>query len=185
MAESITPALAGFPAGTALETPLPLKLRGIALRPCTASDLGFLRELYHQLRAAELARVPWPPAHKTAFLDSQFGLQHKHYLTHFSSADFLLIEADGGPVGRFYLSRQAGEFLIVDISLLQQWRNSGIGTALIRHAQTLAQAVESSLNLHVDVTNNAARRLYQRLGFVATLQDGPYTAMRWTAATES
>jgi ribosomal protein S18 acetylase RimI-like enzyme len=147
-------------------------------------DIGFLRALYSELRAEEVAQVPWPPEQKAAFLDSQFSLQHKHYLTHFSDADFLLIEAQGRPAGRLYLSRQPQEFLIVDISLLPQWRNSGVGSCLIEYAQTLAKNQNASLSLHVDNRNNAARRLYERLGFVATIQEGPYTGMRWPAAQE-
>lgn len=179
------PALPDFPAGAGLATPAALGLRGFSLRPCGASDIGFLRQLYGQLRADELAQAPWPAEQKAAFLDSQFALQHKHYLTHFSAADFLLLEVAGQSAGRFYLMRQAPEFLIVDISLLPQWRNSGVGSALIRHAQELAKNEGASLNLHVDQRNHAARRLYQRLGFEVMDEEDAYAAMRWRAAARS
>lgn len=171
--------LPDFPAGAGRDTPAALRQRGFSLRPCTAADLGFLRDLYHLLRADELAQVPWPAAQKAAFLDSQFALQHKHYLTHYSAADFLVIEAEGQPAGRLYLSRQAPEYLIVDISLLPPWRNSGVGSALIRHAQALAAHEGATLNLHVEQRNHAARRLYERLGFVATMEEGAHIGMRW------
>jgi len=177
-------ALPAFPAGAALEAPTDLQQRGIRLRPCAAGDISFLTFLYRQLRAAELAPLSWPDVQKDAFLESQFALQHRHYLAHYSAADFLLIEAEGQPAGRFYLSRQTSEFLIVDISLLPQWRNSGVGSALIRHAQEMAKRADASLNLHVDQRNHAARRLYDRLGFVARMEDGPYTSMRWPTVTE-
>ncbi len=179
------PALSEFPVGAGFETPFTLRQQGFSLRPCATSDIEFLRELYGQVRADELAQVPWPTIQKTAFLDSQFALQHKHYLAHFSAADFLLLETAGESAGRLYLVRQAPEFLIVDISLLPQWRNHGIGSALIRHAQQLAQHAGAALNLHVDQRNYAARRLYQRLGFVVTSEDGAHLAMRWCAAEES
>ncbi|AIY41592.1 Acetyltransferase [Collimonas arenae] len=167
-----------------MTAPVSLDACGVSLHACATSDIGFLRDLYHQLRSDELAQVPWPRAHKIAFLDSQFTLQHKHYLSHFKNADFLRIDANGQPIGRIYLSRQAPEFLIVDISLLPAWRGNGIGSALIRHIQILAEGVGSCVNLHVDERNAAARRLYERLGFVATAQEGPYTAMRWLAAAK-
>ncbi|AMP00049.1 acetyltransferase family protein [Collimonas arenae] len=176
-------ALPAFPAGAALESPTALQQRGIRLRPCAAGDISFLTSLYRQLRAAELAPLPWPDAQKHAFIDSQFALQHRHYLTHYPNADFLLIECNGEPIGRLYLSRQMPEFLIIDISLAPGWRNSGIGTALIRHAQTLAENAGAGLNLHVEQRNDAARKLYDRLGFIATDTEGFHTGMRWPAST--
>jgi RimJ/RimL family protein N-acetyltransferase len=175
-------ALPAFPAGAVPETPAVLCQRGIVLRLCTTADIAFLRDLYRQLRAEELAPLPWPQAQKDAFLDSQFALQHRHYLTHYPDADFCLVESAAQPIGRLYLWRRAPQFLVIDISLVPQWRNGGIGTALIRGAQQLAQADEAGLNLHVDQRNDAARRLYERLGFIATDEDGPYTGMRWQAA---
>lgn len=182
-ADCARPAPAGFPPGAAPEAPTGLRQRGITLRPGATTDLGFLRDLYRQLRADELAAVPWPESQKHAFLDSQFALQHQHYLSQFPNADFLLIECDAVPIGRFYLLRQAPAFLVIDISLLPQWRNSGIGSALIRNAQAMAQVEGADLDLHVDQRNPAARRLYERLGFAATDTDGPYASMRWTAAS--
>ncbi|AMO95461.1 acetyltransferase family protein [Collimonas fungivorans] len=177
-------ALPAFPAGAVPETPAALRQRGIVLRPCTTADIAFLRELYRQLRAEELAPLPWPQAQKNAFLDSQFALQHRHYLTQYPDADFCLVESAAQPIGRLYLWRQAPQFLVIDISLLPQWRNSGIGTALMRGAQELARVGQADLNLHVDQRNSAARRLYERLGFIATDEDGPYAGMRWQAPQE-
>ncbi|SFA98979.1 Acetyltransferase (GNAT) family protein [Collimonas sp. OK607] len=159
-----------------------LRQRGIALRSCTAADIAFLRVLYRQLRAEELAPLSWPETQKHTFLDSQFALQHRHYLTHYPDADFCLIESAAQPIGRLYLWRQAPQFLVIDISLVPQWRNRGIGTALMHDAQELARMDQAGLNLHVDQRNGAARRLYERLGFIATDEDGPYASMRWQAS---
>ena len=178
-------ALPAFPAGAALESPTALQQRGIRLRPCATGDISFLTSLYRQLRAAELAPLPWPDAQKHAFIDSQFALQHRHYLTHYPNADFLLIECNGEPIGRLYLSRQMPEFLIIDISLAPEWRNGGVGTALIRHAQTLAENAGAGLNLHVDQRNDDARRLYERLGFIATDMEGLYIGMRWPMSNDA
>lgn len=175
-------ALSLFSVGEGLIRPAELRQHGITLRPATAPDVGFLRELYHQLRAAELAPLSWPEPQKRAFTDSQFDLQHRHYLSHFPNAEFLLIEWRAVPIGRFYLLRQAPEFHLIDISLMPQWRNRGVGSALIRAAQALARIEKAGLNLHVDRRNDSAQRLYERLGFIATENDGLYTGMRWSAA---
>lgn len=163
--------------------PAALRERGIALRPAGDADLPFLRELYRESRADELAPLQWPAAAVAAFADSQFALQHAHYLGHYRDADFLLIERHGEPVGRYYLLRKAGngtdDDLIVDISLRAQWRGQGIGGALIAQTGREAARRDRGVCLHVRHDNASARRLYERLGFVAVGDRGVDLAMRW------
>lgn len=171
-----------FPQGRddRLAAPALLSERGFALRPARDDDLPWLRTLYASTRAEELAPVPWPDEAKRAFLDSQFALQHQHYLQHYADADFLAIERKGAPVGRYYLQRRAPDHLIVDISLLPATRGQGIASTLIEHSQHDAAALGRGLHLHVSSDNAQAQRLYQRLGFVLVEDSGAYRRMRWT-----
>ncbi|MBN6152037.1 GNAT family N-acetyltransferase [Xanthomonas sp. AmX2] len=159
-----------------------LRARGIGLRAARDADLAWLRELYASTRGAELATVPWPEPAKRAFLDQQFALQHAHYLTHYADADFLIVEAAQAPLGRLYLQRAAAPHVLVDISLLPAWRGQGLGTALVAHAQALADAAGCALALHVLHANPDAQRLYARLGFVAAGASDTHLAMHWRAA---
>ncbi|RDD81086.1 N-acetyltransferase [Dyella tabacisoli] len=150
------------------------------LRAATERDLVFMRELYGVLRADELAPLPWPNATKQTFLDDQFALQHLHFVRHYAAADFLVIEHDHSPVGRFYLLHEAAaDFMIVDIALLPTWRQLGVGTELIRATQNRASSFGRGVALHVDQRNTAARRLYERLGFQVVAEEGPYQRMLW------
>lgn len=162
--------------------PAPLLQRGYGLRPLVAGDLSWLRELYASTRAEELAPVPWPEAAKRLFLESQFALQHQHYLAHFGDSHFLAIERDGAAVGRYYLQRNPSHDLIVDISLFPAERGCGVASALIAHSQHEAGLRGSGMELHVDGANPAALRLYQRLGFVGVEQQGTHLLMRWQRA---
>jgi len=146
--------------------------------------MPFLRMLYAQTRAAELAPVPWPAEFKQKFLDDQFDLQHRHYVSFFGRADFLLIERQGEPIGRLYLLREPPEFLIIDIALVEAARGHGLAGALITHAQVTAAALGFGMTLHVDRRNADARRLYERLGFVVIEgedEGASHLAMRWSA----
>jgi GNAT superfamily N-acetyltransferase len=174
------PAASAPPVG-AIVWPAP----GFTLRCAQQADMPFLRDLYASVRADELAGVGWPEPAKQAFLDSQFSLQHHHYVSHFAPSDFLLIEHAAIPIGRFYLHRDATDFLLLDIALLPPWRSRGIGSSLIRHAQREAHRVSASLSLHVESRNLAAHRLYQRLGFAAVGREGMHLRMRWPASTIS
>ena len=167
-----------------MQTPALLAERGFSLRAVNDADLPWLRELYATTRAEEMAPVPWPEIAKRSFLDQQFGLQHQHYLAHFSDTDFLAIEdIERGPIGRYYLQRSAPEHLLVDISLFPTLRGQGIGRTLIEASQREAQALGCGMRLHVQQTNPAARRLYERLGFISESNLGTHRLMYWRRDT--
>lgn len=171
-----------FPGRSAphLRAPARLRDQGFALRRAQSGDFPFLRRLYGQTRQAELAMVDWPEAACERFLDDQFALQHRHYVQQFADADFLIISRHGQPVGRLYLGMPP-DARIIDIALLDNVRGQGIGGALVAAVQVVAAGQGSSVGLHVDIRNVAARRLYQRLGFVVCSPEGAYLEMRWSA----
>lgn len=153
---------------------------GLQLRPARADDLPFLRDLYASSRAAELACIPWPEQAKRAFCDSQFDLQHRHYLSYATSGAFTIVMRDGEPVGRLYLHWTQAELRIVDIQLLPGVQGQGIGSTLLRWLQSLLpQAGIASLGLHVLQNNIAAHKLYQKLGFRALEVHDMHVRMAW------
>ncbi|HBD18713.1 MAG TPA: GNAT family N-acetyltransferase [Arenimonas sp.] len=171
-----------FPAGRSRpEPPAVLAARGLALRHAVDADLPALMRLYADTRADELAAMPWPEAARQAFLAQQFALQHQHYLSHYGGADFLVVVQGDALVGRYYLWRAEREDLVVDISLLAGWRGQGIGGALLASSQGSAAAQGRGLWLHVLRWNQAAQRLYARLGFEAEEVGSTDThlLMRW------
>lgn len=169
-----------FPPRTSRPFDLPALLaeRGLCLRHATDDDLPFLGALYASTRAGELADVTWPESVRKAFLDSQFALQHRHYLQQYAEASFQVIAHGETPVGRYYVASEAEDDLIVDIALLPQWRGLGIGGALIESTLRAAQARGRGVHLHVLHANVAARRLYERLGFRVDGDTGSHLHMR-------
>ncbi len=161
--------------------PAALLERGICLRPAADADLAYLGELYASTRADELAHAPWPQAAKQVFLQDQFSLQHRHYLAYYGDADFLLIESEDGPIGRYYLQRARPDYVIVDISLDAGARGRGVASALIEATQADARKNGCGVVLHVSQQNIAARRLYERHGFVPAASDAPtHLRMIWS-----
>lgn len=153
---------------------------GWDLRAANASDLSFLRELYGMLRADELSQVPWPAHAKHAFIDSQFALQHRHFVTHFPHALFLVLEREGQPCGRLYLDDEgAADAHVVDIALVPSMRGGGIGTALLLATQSHAAATGRGVMLYVEKHNAAAQRLYKRLGFRVEGEGAHHYRLRW------
>ena len=158
------------------DTLIPFDLR---LRSINAGDQSFLKQVYASTRAEELAYVPWSETEKTAFLDFQFNAQHVFYQKQFANAAFWLIEQSGVPIGRLYLDRRADEIRIIDIALLPDYRDRGIGTALLQLIVAEGQTNHLPVRIHVECGNRAIG-LYQRLGFVQIGGGDVYKLMEWT-----
>ncbi|WP_371345954.1 N-acetyltransferase family protein [Ancylobacter sp. IITR112] len=149
---------------------------GFALRPETPADTPFLAALFASVRGPEFAGNGWPEEALRAFLADQFRLQTLHYARYHAGAAFFIVERRGTPVGRFCLHRGERDHRIVDISLLAEARNQGMGGALLDWACAEAAALGRSVSLQVEA-HNPACRLYARKGFVPTDETGPFWQM--------
>jgi ribosomal protein S18 acetylase RimI-like enzyme len=152
-------------------------IMSIALRAVDTSDTGFLFSVYASTRADEMALVGWAPAQKEAFLQMQFHAQRQQYQFTYPDAINQIIEFNGVPVGRLILDRSANETSLVDIALLPDFRNLGLGASLLRSLQAEGKKV----TLHV-IKSNPAVNLYQRLGFVFVGEEAFYSEMQWSPA---
>lgn len=150
----------------------------ITLRPIQAGDGTFLLRVYAGTREAELALVDWTDEQKAAFVQMQFVAQHQYYQEHYTDTTWDLILVDEQPVGRLYVARWPEEMRIVDIALVAEHRNAGIGSMLLRDLQDEAGRVGKKLSIHVEQFN-PAQHLYERLGFRRTLERGVYWLMEW------
>lgn len=155
---------------------------GITARPIEGRDLDFLCRLYGSTRLEELAVTDWTPEIKEAFLKHQFEAQHHHYQTHYKGAEFWLLEKEGQPIGRLYVARWPEEIRLVDIALAAKFRGGGLGTALLSSLLREGAAAGKPVSIHVEMFN-PAMRLYERLGFVAIGDHGPYKLMQWSPAS--
>jgi len=143
----------------------------ISLRPVTEADDEFLLSVYAETRAEELARVPWTPEQKDAFVRMQFLAQKRHYAAEFPLANHDIICADGVQVGRLYLSRGAEKFHILDITVLSQYRNGGVGSFLLQALLDEAATASKPVSIYVE-NYNPSLRLFTRLGFQKMEENG-------------
>jgi ribosomal protein S18 acetylase RimI-like enzyme len=150
----------------------------VSLRPITPADDAFLARVYASSRAEELAVTGWSEQLKEDFCRRQFDAQREYYSANYPEASFQIIERDGWPVGRLYVDRWEKEIRIVDITLLPDFRGSGMGTKLLRDLQEEARSAGKSLTIHVERFNRALG-LYQRLGFEQVEDKGVYLLMEW------
>jgi ribosomal protein S18 acetylase RimI-like enzyme len=154
----------------------------ISLRPALPDDSDFLLSLYASTREAELQMFGWSEAQLDAFIRMQFNAQQHHYQGAYPDADHSIVCADEKPIGHLLVDRTAPEILLIDIALLPEFRGSGIGGRLIQALLDEAHPQGRAVKLHV-WKNNPAARLYHRLGFTVTGDDGVYFEMLRPAAT--
>ena len=150
---------------------------GVGLRAAAATDLPLLHRIYCSTREDELRGLDWSAPDKDAFLQQQFDLQHRYYHAHFPEAEFCIIERAGQDVGRWYLDRAGTQLRLIDVALLPQWRQRGIGSRLLRSLVEEADACGRDILLHVEASNPAFG-MYARLGFEAIANDGVYVKLR-------
>jgi GNAT superfamily N-acetyltransferase len=150
----------------------------ITLRPIRGGDEPFLSALYASTRQEELAVTGWDQAQIDEFLAMQFSAQHRYYLEHLPPSEFNVIEDDGDPIGRLYVGDWEEDVRLIDIALIPAHRGQGIGARLIRDVMQRAATLGKPVRLHVE-QHNPARRLYERLGFVALEERGVNVFMEW------
>jgi ribosomal protein S18 acetylase RimI-like enzyme len=148
----------------------------ISLRPVGPGEEAFLYRVYASTRVEELALTSWDEPQKEAFLRMQFNAQHKYYQEQFPDASYLIILRDGVPAGRLYLGRWESEIRIIDITLVPEHRNAGIGTFLLGELFAEGDQAGKPVSIHVE-RFNPALRLYERLGFTQVADQGVYYLM--------
>ena len=150
----------------------------IVLRACGAQDDAFLQQVYASTRAEELARIGWDVPQQQAFLQMQYQAQRHSYLVQFPAAEYRIVQRDNADVGRLIVDRGSDVIWLIDITLLPEHRNAGLGNSLIHALQAEAAQAGKPVMLHVDNVNRA-QRLYERLGFVMTAESDFYLEMTW------
>jgi ribosomal protein S18 acetylase RimI-like enzyme len=145
--------------------------------------MDFLLRVYRSTREEELAMVvDWTAEQKDAFVRMQFNAQHSWYQEHYVGAEFQVILVDGEPAGRLYVHRRNAEIRLVDITLLPEFRQGGVGTSILRELLAEGEAAGKPVTIHVEIYNPALR-LYQRLGFRPIEDRGPYLLLEWRPAS--
>lgn len=160
----------------------PSSYPGITLRPLEDRDGDLLFRLFAAARPDLLAAIAgWSAAERDTLLRMQFDARETQYARDYPDARVDVIVSGGEPIGGLYVALRPGELQIVDVTLLPEHRNRGIGRALLE--DLLAEAGRSGrrVSLHVE-RSNPARRLYERLGFVAGDEHGLHTFMQWSQA---
>ena len=148
----------------------------VSLRPATEADEDFLHQLFASTRMDEFKFLLADETQLETLVRMQFNLQRQQYDAGYPEADHKIILRNGQPIGRLFVDESDEEFTLVDVALLAEHRNSGLGTYLIQRLLRRATNKGKRVRLHV-LKSNPAQRLYERLGFSRVSEDGMYCEM--------
>lgn len=156
----------------------------VDLRPAEPSDEAFLIAVFAGTRADEMAVVPWTDSEKREFLEFQYKAQTHSYTTRFPGSRHSIVLIDGEPAGRIWTAESEDEIRVLDIAILPKFRNRGAGTILLTRLQDDACASGKAIRHSVEINNEAAIRLYERLGFmiVPDYEFATHHLMEWIAS---
>lgn len=149
------------------------------LRPIATGDQAFLFETFVSTRPDILAATHLTEDQRDELMRSQFHAQQLHYKTHFPNADFGIIQYGNTPIGRLYLNRDEREMLIVELSILPDYRSQGIGSTLVQAVLKEAKMTQRTVRIHVE-KGSPAIDFYQRLGFEQIGEKPLHYEMQWT-----
>ncbi len=132
-------------------------------RPIQDEDLEFLYEVFCTSRP-DVDHIEWADGQKEQFLRMQFQAQHSHYQNYYPDAQFDVLLLDGQPAGRRYVFRDKEVINLMDLTVLPEHRNQGVGTRIIQ--ELLDEGARTDRPVRVWVEHyNPSLTLFQRLGF--------------------
>lgn len=152
--------------------------RLVTLRPALEADEAFLLDVYSGTRSDELNQTGWDDAQQRAFIKLQFVAQQQHYRTYYPQGEHHIILLNEKPIGRLYVARSPEEIRILDLALLAEHRNKGIGTHIIKDLVAESRRTGHPVRIYVENFNRALR-LFERMGFSQVDEKGFHCLMQW------
>jgi GNAT superfamily N-acetyltransferase len=159
---------------------MPFDPETLSLRAAAAGDEEFLFSLYASSRDDDLRELQWDDDRISEFLRMQYEAQQRFIKSEYQVADDQVVLMNGAGIGRILVERRDHEIRGVDIALLPEFRNQGIGSWLIAQLQSEASRAHKPLRIQV-IRFSRAISLLERLGFARTSETGTHYQMEWTA----
>lgn len=152
----------------------------LELRDASGHDEPWLKQLFVLSQPAMEALAALPGDIGETLVAMQYSARQAHFQAHWPRAVQRVIEwRDGGEPGRAPGGQTVGALWadegsqgihVLDIAVLPAWRGRGIGTRCLQ--DLIASAARRHLPVTLQVASDSpARRLYERLGFVAAGAD--------------
>lgn len=95
----------------------------------------------------------------------QYEARERDYAQRFAPTRRQIVDISRVSAGSLWVANLADEVRLVDIALLPEHQNHGIGSQILRDVLDQAKKQAKPVVLTAGLTNKRAIRLYERLGF--------------------
>jgi len=151
----------------------------LTLRPTRADDQEFLYRLFSSVHSEKLNQAQLNLAEKNSLIGFMYQAFSRHYSAIGPATDDRIVLMNNECIGRMILLQTHEEIRLADIAILPEYRERGVGSALIGQLQT--ESLMSNRPVRLQVARfDRALRLYQRLGFYKIDVAEPYLHLEWT-----
>ncbi|NNF00872.1 MAG: GNAT family N-acetyltransferase [Pyrinomonadaceae bacterium] len=149
-----------------------ISMRGVIL----PDDEPFLMRLFFELHLEDPNWKTLEEKQRKLLLDMQYSAQNQHYSNLYPNAAHQIVNYSGTSVGRLFVDRSAKYIHCIDITILGEYRNQGIGSFILNDLIGESSKSEKVFSLEVLKTNPAVK-LYERLGLKVVRDEGAHWRM--------
>jgi ribosomal protein S18 acetylase RimI-like enzyme len=136
----------------------------IFLKERTENDSEFFMELFGEIKSSELHLDYWPETFRNQMIAMQYSAFMQSVISEFPDHFDYLILFKSEKAGRLQIDKNESGIRIINISLLNAFRNKGIGASILK--EILIEANNKKIPVFLDVDkDNPAINLYIRSGF--------------------
>ncbi len=155
----------------------------IVLRPVKKDEEDFWKEVFCDSVRGHFSTAGLSADQLNELLEMQYQAQKADYERNYPQAENDVILYDGNLAGRVILSTEHNDLHLIDIAVLSDFRNRGIGTAILENLFEKSRRTKLPIRFYVE-KNNPAFRLYERLGFETIADVQTHFQMQWREQSE-
>lgn len=152
--------------------------QSLVLKPADAGDEDFLFALYAGSHGEDLPSLGWGPDQIQNFLKMQREAEQRFFAMEYPRADHQIVVVNGEPAGRLSVERRDTEIRGIDVTLLPEFRNQGIGRWLIEQLQSEAARERKPVRMQL-IRFSPAIAFFEGLGFTRVSETGTHYQIEW------
>jgi len=142
--------------------------RSVSTRPAHAGDKPRIRRLYEEALRHHIEIIwGWDDDWQQAYFDKAF-----------LALSTRVVEVDGCFAGYLQVDHGSDEDYLSMLVLDPEFRSGGVGARLLAAVQAESRRAGRDIYLRVFRTNAAARRFYEREGWMLVADEGDFLVMR-------